>query len=257
MVFKQRDLISPKIVFMKFISGIIIFLLLIFLPREILIRHALASDDNISLGLFPSTESFAVNDIKIFDLKLDFADSSALEKLNYFKAEISFPKEILSVPEGRYVDTALSGLNRIVRVDGSVAANNSGKIIVELKTEPSDSGPQMVGQINIARLYFLAQKPTSSPQYIRLDNVKLLSNDREVVLNGQNINQTSFTVTGGNERVSIQNEKIQGNGIISTPAVSDIPVPGYVTPTPLPQGVGAVIQNFFNLLFCRLFRICK
>lgn len=231
--------------------------LVLFLIFFLLKDGVSASSHTISLSLIPSVESFLVNDIKVFDLTLNFSQSLPSERINHFKVEVSFPKTYLAVPAGRYIDTSLSGFNTVVRIDGPVAANESGRIIIELKAIPPENGPAMLGQINLAKLYFLAKNSSSSPQNIKIDKIKLVSDKREINIEQQNIAGTSFTISGSSLQSGTQAPSNEAS--LESPDQTSYIFPdlAYVSPTPVPKDLIVTIKNIFNLLFCGLFKICK
>jgi thermitase len=129
-----------------------------------------------TLFLEPSQASFAINGAKIFDLKANFANGSSAQKLDYFKTEISFSKDFLQIPAEHYIDTSMSGFKKIFRVDGPTAANDSGKIIIELGADVPGGGPVTSNIVTIGKITFAGRAQTTSSQNITIGTTQIVDN---------------------------------------------------------------------------------
>ncbi len=135
-----------------------------------------ANASSVSLQLFPATEYFTVGGEKVFELKAVFTGGIATEKIDYLKTEITFSNQFLTVPAGKYVDTSMSGLTKIFRVDGPVAANEAGKIIIELGAKTPGSGPATDKPFTIAKIYFTGKANTTAVQNIVIGATQMVNN---------------------------------------------------------------------------------
>lgn len=154
-----------------------------------------ASSSNITLSLYPTTETFTVGGNKTFELKATFTGGSSSEKLDYFKTEVSFSKDYLQVPSGSYIDTSQSGLSKIFRVDGPQVGNESGKLIIELGVQSPGTGPSTDKPITIAKITFSGKSQTSSSQTISVGNTQVVNNQSAAL--PFTTQGASFTVGGG------------------------------------------------------------
>lgn len=245
---KKFSKMKSKIIFLVLIT-----ILLFIIINSILSSNVIANSDVALLNFVPNNQNFQVNDIKVFDLNLNFKEGLPDEKINYLKIEVIFPRDYLAVPKGRYIDTSLSGFNRIVRVDGPTVSNDTGKIILELKAIPSESGPLISGEINLAKLYFLAKTATISERDITIEKVKLNTNLREIAVEPQNIKGVRFNIYGSG---SVSNSETNRSIVIETPTPFKLEL-NYTSPTPEPKGILITINNIFSLFLCGLFKICN
>lgn len=168
-----------------------------------------AGASTVSLQLFPTTEYFTVGGEKVFELKAVFTGGTATEKIDYLKTDLTFSNQFLLVPTGKYVDTAMSGLTKIFRVDGPVAANEAGKIIIELGAQTPGSGPATDKPITIAKIYFSGKANTTSVQNIAIGASQVVNNQAAEI---------TATTAGTNYIVGQSN-------ITITPAPTCIPMP--------------------------------
>jgi hypothetical protein len=132
--------------------------------------------------IFPKVETFAVGDTKTFDVKISFTGGSASEKIDYLKLKVNFPTEFFEVPANNYVLTYFpnqGNLERILRVDGPVAANQSGTIIVETGARTTGSGPATNGPVTVAEFKLRALKNTSSAQNLTVSIDQIVNNSSE------------------------------------------------------------------------------
>lgn len=132
----------------------------------------------INLSLYPSNETFENSETKEFTLIATFADGVATEKLDYFKTVVSFDKNYLQMPADKYVDTSSSGFGTIFRVDGPTAANQNGKITIELGSTTPGTGPATKNPVTIAKIYFRAISPVSISQSVTLSDVQMINNSQ-------------------------------------------------------------------------------
>ena len=174
-----------------------------------------AGASSVTLSLIPSTWNFnAREEGKEFQLIAQFQNGSASEKINYLKARIDFPKDSLELPANAYVITTDSGLDRQIRVDGPVAANGSGQIIIELGAS-AGAGPATNSQpVTIAKIKFKV-KTANATGAITIEGVKIYNNS-EAEITQVTKNNATFSVGG--------------DGTTPTPTVT----PGGPTLTPTP-----------------------
>lgn len=132
----------------------------------------------INLSLYPSNETFENSETKEFTLIATFADGVATEKLDYFKTVVSFDKNYLQIPVDKYVDTSSSGFDTIFKVDGPTAANQNGKITIELGSSTPGVGPATDKPITVAKIYFRAILPVSTSQSVSLGNAQIVNNSK-------------------------------------------------------------------------------
>lgn len=130
----------------------------------------------MSLSLYPVSETIGVGQAKLFELKAAFSGGSSTEKLDYFKTELSFNPGYIKVPEGKYLDTGESGFGKIIRVDGPQAANESGKIIIELGAGTPGTGPSTDKPVTIAKLYFEGKGVTPASQDVKIGQTQAVNN---------------------------------------------------------------------------------
>lgn len=153
----------------------------------------------ITLSLYPTDETFNKNETKVFTLTATFADGVPAEKLDYFKTVVTFDKNYLQIPVDKYVDTSSSGFDTIFKVDGPTAANQNGKITIELGASTPGTGPATDKPITIAKIYFRAILPVSASQNVTLGNAQIVNNSKSSIslLSAQGftytINPTSST----------------------------------------------------------------
>lgn len=113
--------------------------------------------------------------IKELTLKATFTDSTATEKLDYFKTVISLSKNKLVIPKSKYVDVSMSGLNKIIRVDGPMVANQNGQLMIELGTTTPGSGPGLDKSITLAK--FMVENNITEPVEIKMENSQMINNN--------------------------------------------------------------------------------
>lgn len=151
-----------------------------------------AEGSDAILKLVPSTADIALSGTASFDLQASFPKGSTTQKLDYFKTEITFDKDILKLPDASYIDTSTSGFGKIFRVDGPTAANDAGKIIIELGAVTPGAGPASDKPITIAKINFQGIKSASGKN--------LVIGTSQVVDN----KSVSFTVTSENATYSVK-----------------------------------------------------
>lgn len=156
-----------------------------------------ADASSITLSLIPSTFTFNNQEVKEFQLVAQFQNGSASEKISYFKARIDFPKDSLELPANEYVITTDSGLGRQIRVDGPVAANGSGQVVIELGAATSGAGPATNSQpVTIAKIKFKGKTPSSTGA-ITIQGVKIYNNSEAEITQITKNNATFSVGTGG------------------------------------------------------------
>jgi len=131
-------------------------------------------------------------------LLLQFQDGSSNEKIDYLKVILNFPKDKLEL--AGYIDTSTSGLDRQIRVDGPVAANSSGQIIIELGALSAGAGPSTSTSFTIAKLKFRGKSTVNNGQ-ITISDVQIVNN-ASAAITTINKNTLSFSVAASCERDS-------------------------------------------------------
>jgi hypothetical protein len=150
-------------------------------------------------GASSATLSFLPNNLSLnigqtsseIQLLLQFQDGSSDEKIDYLKLVLNFPKDNLELAD--YIDTSTSGLSRQIRVDGPVAANGSGQIIIELGANSPGAGPATnTSPITVAKLKFRGKSIVNNSQ-ITIGNVQIVNN-ASAAITTINRNAFSFSV---------------------------------------------------------------
>lgn len=119
-----------------------------------------------------------------------FTEVSPGEKLSYFKTEISFPKDSLEIPKGEYIDTSMSGFNKVVRVDGPLVSNMQGLVTIELSSDDPQSGPAIGNSITFAKIRFSRKGVAKVPAVIQSGKT-LMKNNNSLEIP---VNQATFTI---------------------------------------------------------------
>jgi hypothetical protein len=184
-----------------------------------------AGASSATFSFFPNNLSLKVGEVSApISLLLQFQDGSGDEKIDYLKLVLNFPKDNLELAD--YIDTSTSGLSRQIRVDGPVAANGSGQIIIELGANSPGAGPATnTSPITVAKLKFRGKSIVNDSQ-ITIGDVQIVNN-ASAAITTINRNAFSFSV------------------VASTPTPTRTPTPtqaGGVTPTPT-QPPGSVSLN--------------
>ncbi len=117
----------------------------------------------------------STGNIKKLTLKATFTDSTATETLDYFKTVIGLSKNKLVIPKSKYVDVSMSGLNKIIRVDGPLVANQNGQLMIELGTTVPGSGPNIDKPITLA--IFMVESNITEPLEIKMENSQMINNN--------------------------------------------------------------------------------
>lgn len=133
------------------------------------------SPTSVSLYLDPAEATFDKGESKVYNLMAKFTNGSAQEKLNYFKATVSFANTYLAIPSGVYIDTSPSGFDRIFRVDGPIASNQAGKIIIELGSSVRGTGPGTDKLLTIAKITFAGMAKTPSLQSLVIEEPQIVN----------------------------------------------------------------------------------
>jgi hypothetical protein len=134
-----------------------------------------AGASSATFSFLPNNLSLKVGEVSApISLLLQFQDGSGDEKIDYLKLVLNFPKDNLELAD--YIDTSTSGLSRQIRVDGPVAANGSGQIIIELGANSPGAGPATnTSPITVAKLKFRGKSIVNNSQ-ITIDNVQIVNN---------------------------------------------------------------------------------
>jgi hypothetical protein len=177
-----------------------------------------AAATSATLALYPTSETFCQGEAKAVELKATFLEGSASEKLDYFKTEINFSKDYLSMPDNVYIDTSTSGFGKILRVDGSIPVNETGKIIIELAADVPGNGPATDQPITIAKIILAGKAATPSTQQISInaDTLQMINNQASKL--PVNVTGASYTVGSGD--------------CILSPTPTGAIAPPSLTPTP-------------------------
>lgn len=129
----------------------------------------------------PSEVALSEGEAKEVSLQMKFANGSADEKLNYLKTTVTFSPQYVAVPEGVYVDTSVSGFDKIFRVDGPIVANQTGKIVIELGMKSPETGPTTDGMITVAVFTIKGIARTSGIQVFTLENTQIVNNNAQII----------------------------------------------------------------------------
>ena len=148
-----------------------------------------ATGTSITLSLLPSQLNFNVGEIKEVNLMMQFNSGNQSEKIDYLKVVLNFPKDTIELAD--YIDTTSSGLSRQMRVDGPVAANSSGEIVIEIGAPSPNSGPSTTQPVTVAKMKFKG-KASGSGQ-ISIGNSQIVNNSSEEITVGE-VNNSQITV---------------------------------------------------------------
>jgi len=151
-----------------------------------------AGASSATFSFLPNNLSLKVGEVSApISLLLQFQDGSRDEKIDYLKLVLNFPKDNLELAD--YIDTSTSGLIRQIRVDGPVAANGSGQIIIELGANSPGAGPATnTSPITVAKLKFKGKSIVNNSQ-ITIGDVQIVNN-ASAEITTINRNAFSFSV---------------------------------------------------------------
>jgi len=151
-----------------------------------------AGASSATFSFLPNNLSLKVGEVSApISLILQFQDGSGDEKIDYLKLVLNFPKDNLELAD--YIDTSTSGLSRQIRVDGPVAANGSGQIIIELGANSPGAGPATnTSPITVAKLKFRGKSIANNSQ-INIGDVQIVNN-ASAAITTINKNAFSFSV---------------------------------------------------------------
>lgn len=194
-------------------------------PNTICCKNTTPGGTTATLYFDSSQLEYKKGEDKMLDLKVAFTNGSNTQKINYFKTAVVFSNIYLNLPSGVYVDTSMSGLAKVFRVDGPTAANQSGKIIIELGANTPGSGPTTDGVLTIARITFRGITKTPSPQSITIDQSQIVDNQEKVI--PYTTQATTYSIsddTNGKNLVDIGDKQsltihVTGGGDKDTPFV--------------------------------------
>lgn len=134
-----------------------------------------AAGSEVNLSIYPSAENINLNEAKSFDVMANFTNGSPGEKLTYFKVVITFAKDYLYIPPGKYIDTGKSGFSKVFRVDGPMVANNTGIINIELGALSPNDGPDTGSLVRIGKIYLSGKSVTSDTQLITISKAQVVN----------------------------------------------------------------------------------
>lgn len=169
-------------------------LILVKQSQEVRKKAGGSGANNVVLSLYPTNETLKIGESKVFELKALFTDGIPNEKLDYFKTEITFDKNYIRIPADRYIDTSMSGFTKILRVDGPTAANENGKIIIELRVNTPGSGPATDKAITIAKIYFEGVTKTTNTQSVTIGAPEFVNNSSTNI--SASVQNLAYTVEG-------------------------------------------------------------
>jgi hypothetical protein len=190
MIKKFFSYITVKVFLLVFVFLLSIIFFVNYLNQYLYRSKAGAS--SATLLFLPNNLSLKVGEISApISLLLEFQDGSGDEKIDYLKLVLNFPKDNLELAD--YIDTSTSGLSRQIRVDGPVAANGSGQIIIELGANSPGAGPTTNTRlITVAKLKFRGKSIVNNSQ-ITIGNVQIVNN-ASAAITTINRNAFSFSV---------------------------------------------------------------
>ena len=221
-----------------------------------------AGASSATFSFLPNNLSLKVGEVSApISLLLQFQDGSGDEKIDYLKLVLNFPKDNLELAD--YIDTSTSGLSRQIRVDGPVAANGSGQIIIELGANSPGAGPATnTSPITVAKLKFRGKSAVNNSQ-ITIGSVQIVNN-ASAAITTINRNAFSFSVVasctrdtdcGNNASCQSQNNNntcvcnsgyyncdgnwqngCESNRACTNPTNTPTPTPT-ITPTPTPTRI--------------------
>lgn len=211
---KQR--ITTAIIFILFVLVFGIF----FAPNT----YAAAG---VSLSFTPSNINYQMGTGSVVELRAHFTGGTDLEKLDYVKVELAFSPNYLRIPDGQYIDTSLSGLKKIINVDGPTVANQTGKIRIELAALTPGDGPNTVTDLTLAAIRFSPVANTPSEQTISITFTDIVNNQSQ-----------SLATTTQSHTYTV------GASVQPTPTIT--PPPPSSTSSPLPTNTPAITQSGSN-----------
>jgi hypothetical protein len=174
-----------------FLVGLVFLLSSVFLVYYLnqYLYRSKAGASSATLSFLPNNLSFKVGEVSApISLLLQFQDGSSDEKIDYLKLVLNFPKDNLELAD--YIDTSTSGLSRQIRVDGPVAANGSGQIIIELGANSPGAGPATnTSPITVAKLKFRGKSIVNNSQ-ITIGDVQIVNNVSAAITT---INKNAFS----------------------------------------------------------------
>jgi len=201
-------------------------------------KKAASSGVQASLHLIPLQQTLTVGETKEFELQATFTGAESGERLDYFRTEFNFSTLYLDIPPDTYIDVSQSGFNRIFRVDGPIAANSSGNIVIELGASVPGNGPLVYNQsgtpvvLTIAKIKFRGKAVTSGFKPLSFLTDKFnsqLVNNQSLYLSPQYADGSYQVVAG----------TVTLNPTAGPPTVTPVPLPSTteptVTPVPLPS----------------------
>lgn len=157
-----------------------------------------AGSSKVTLALAPSTGTIKVGETKTYILTATFTGGSATEKLDYFKTEITFPKQYIEAASEDFIDTGISGFTEILREETGTIANGNGRLIIELASPTPNSGPATNQAITIAEIRFKGSTLVNNANTIAIDNTKTqIVNNESVAIPLNTPQNTTFTVIAG------------------------------------------------------------
>lgn len=230
----------------KYLASIFVFLsvlLAVYLGlnlqnKKLDIRNRAAATQ-VNFSIYPSSDNINLNETKSFDVLASFTNGSLSEKLTYLKVVIAFGKDYLYIPAEKYVDTSKSGLRKIIRADGPIAANSTGVINIELGAISPTDGPNTSSPLTIAKIYLSGKSVTSSDQLVTISKAQ--------VVNAQNSN---LAVNLGNATYHVIAPTSSPNpstAMTPAPTLTRFISPTTATPRNSPTPYASNPRNFFSI----------
>lgn len=186
----SKNLAVIVILFTILIAGIVAAVSLNQQPR----KDLKAATTSYSLLLYPTSQTMAVGESKTFELRAVFTNPQSGERLDYSRTELSFSNANLEAPASVYIDTSVSGFEKIFRVDGPTQINASGKIVIELGAKTPGTGPSTGAPLTLARIILKGKAVTSSSMPITIGTSQMVNN-QSVSLPIASVQGSTYQVT--------------------------------------------------------------
>lgn len=139
------------------------------------------TSSNGTLTLAPSSFSLHKGEEKEISIVANFVNGSASETINYLKTSINYSPDSIILSEGKYVDTSESGFDKIFRVDGPTAANQTGVLVIELGVKNPGTGPTTDKPVVIGKFAVTGKSQTGSVQEFTFGNTQMVNGNAQVV----------------------------------------------------------------------------
>jgi hypothetical protein len=141
-------------------------------------RVAWAGSSNVDLTLKSDGGSMKAGEKKTFDLVATFTGGSAAETLDYFRADVSFPKDYVQVvndPTGIQLPEG-NKFKRVLRLDTPAVSNESGHIVIEIGALTPNGGPDTTGSLTVAKVTLQSTAEIPADQVLKVTNTQVVNN---------------------------------------------------------------------------------